>query len=116
MKLIHKRDVIRHVRDRWNEQYPPHRDGDPSYLHDQTFGEIRRGLAALDLETCSAEDVTAVSGKSSWTPLVCDECDRPADALVSFGSEPAYDTRWQDVCHECVTKAATLFFKAPREA
>jgi hypothetical protein len=103
-RVITKRDVIRGVRARWNEQYARYRD-------DETLnpvggrvavGTVRARLAALDLETCTGADIDAAIGAPRWAENRCDECDKDVDRLVRIGDEPDYDARWRDVCPDCI--------------
>ena len=109
IRLIESRDVIKAVRDKWMNQYRSHPgDALSGWGQRRRFGEIRRALAELDLETCSVADVDATLGVTGWASLICDECDADCERLVRLGEEPDYDVRWQDVCADCLRKAMTL--------
>lgn len=114
--LIHRRDVIRAVRDRWLKQYEHYSDdhkvgwdkSDPSKM----AGQIRKGLAALDLETCQRADIDAVLGVSRWAVNECDECQGDFPVVLRLGQEPDYETRWWDLCIGCLDKARETLARA----
>lgn len=103
--VILKRDVIRSVRARWSYQYP--RD-DYTFWDGSTAGEIRPRLAALDLETCSSEDVDKAIGSGGWADNRCDHCGEDVEALVRFGERPNYEARWQDLCLKCLVEGVEI--------
>lgn len=109
MKVIQRRDVIRRLRDRFNEQYK-----DDAFVFrfaraaPETVAQVKARLALLDLETCSVGDVDKAMGSTGWADMECDECGTNSPALVHLGSEPDYDARWQDLCADCIAQAARL--------
>lgn len=107
-KKIHKRDIIRGVRDRWMKQYANYPDdktvGWASHL--RTTGDIRKALAALDLETCSSEDVDAAIGTNNWAKNECDQCDGDFETVLQLGQEPDYEARWWNMCASCLAEAS----------
>ncbi len=111
MKIIHRRDVIKSVARRYNEQYARY-DDDTEVGYHQTrhrVGDTKKNLAALDLDTCSLDDVVAaMGGTTGWGSLECDECGKDVAALVRFGDTPDYEARWQDLCADCLGKGAIL--------
>jgi len=84
VRLIHERDTIRTVRNRWTEQYKKYDDGHRFAFGNKTVGQIRRELETLDLETCSAGAVEKVIGNDSWGAIKCCECRTPHPTLVSI--------------------------------
>jgi hypothetical protein len=111
MNIIQRRDIIRTVRDRWNSQYPDD-NLDIGWERSERVGDIRVRLAALDLETCSVEDVDKAIGTSGWADNDCDCCKLSFPVLVHIGEEPDYDAKWQDLCAGCLSKAVTLLNEA----
>jgi hypothetical protein len=109
MKLIHERDIIRGVRDRWREQYANYDAKHVLFANQRsgrTIGQTAAMLEALDLDTCSKADVDAILPR--WADNNCDECGEHKKVLVNFGQEPDYDARWWDVCPSCLAKACDL--------
>ena len=104
MIIITVRDMIRRTPKRWEQQY--------LHLPAQFYGHQKAKIAslmALDVETCSAEDINAIIGNSGWTSLQCDECQQEQEAVMRLGIdtiEADHDDRWQDLCAECLSKAA----------
>lgn len=97
ISIITQRDVIRTVPNGFEAQYG----------HDRRrWGKVIDALNALDVETCSASDITAIIGNDGWTSLYCEECDARAEALVRIGDEPDYQACWIDLCPACVAVAA----------
>lgn len=105
---IHKRDIIREVRARWMKQYEHYPDGKVVGWagNTRTTGDIRKALAALDLETCSSEDVDAAIGTTGWAKNECDECNGDFETILQLGQTPDYDNRWWNMCAGCLAKAS----------
>lgn len=108
MKLVSKRDIIRGVRERWLSQYKHYANGYICGWCNRPAGEIRAALNALDLETCSSEDVDKAIGTEGWAKNGCDVCDADCETIVQIGEDPGYDARWQDLCGDCLSQAAAL--------
>lgn len=108
MTPIQQRDIIRSFRDRWMDQYKSDLDSRETGWGAGSFGDVRARLAALDLETCSPEDVNQALGVSGWADNDCDECGKSVPVLIRIGQKPDYDARWQDLCGECLTGATAL--------
>lgn len=108
MKLITQRTLIRSVVARWNGQYPPG-DHIVTFSDGRSVKEIREKLAALDTETATHEEVSAIIGNDSWTRLdECGECREKASSLVLMGEDPYYDSVTVAVCPACLAKAIAL--------
>src|SRR4051812_22293846 len=105
MKVIQRRDVIRGVRDRWNEQYGKWEGAALIGRNREPVSAIRARLAALDLEKCSQADVDTAVGVDGWAKNKCDVCGRDVPVLMHIGEEPDYEARWQEICLDCPTKA-----------
>ena len=69
--------------------------------------KVRRDLAATDPETVTREELDAL-GLKGWGVLDCDECNKPAKAVVHLGEEIDYEARWWRVCKTCLAKAQAL--------
>lgn len=107
MKLLNERTKVRDVYARWLLQYPP-----DSCAKDTL--EIGERLAALDPETATANDVTAIIGNDSWCgPTRCDECGQDAAVAVQLGEEPDYESRTIRVCSACLCKALGMLTPTP---
>lgn len=98
MKHISKRDIIKAVATQWREQCKNHSTNEHKII-------VGVKLAALNTDTCTAEDVNAIMGNTSWTELKCDECKQDVDDVIQLGDEPGYDSATVCVCYECLTKA-----------
>lgn len=112
MKVITQRDRILTVADRWRRQY--------SYKGvDQDKLDILKNLEALDLATCSAEDVDRVIGNNSWTCVDCNECEAKTDWVIVVGEEPDYESQTARLCRSCVQRAFShistpAYWEAPK--
>ncbi len=116
MKLITQRDVIKTVAARWRAQYHPFEPSSPLFSErngitvEKTKREIADELDALNKDTATVADVTAIIGNDSWTDLKCDECGKYVDAIVQVGEEPDYESYSAKLCKPCVYKALTLAY------
>lgn len=106
---VHRRDIIRGVRKRWLDQYKHYANDDPlGWKKDHTAGQIRKALAALDLETCSVADVDKAIGTTGWADNKCNECDKNFPVILQLGQTPEYEARWWNICLSCLNKAGKL--------
>lgn len=117
MELLHKRDIIRLARDAWIKQYSTFAGSHqfPFQIkarRGETVADIRKRLAALDLETCSESDVDSAIGTTGWARLECDECGLSCDMLIHIGEVPDYDARWRDLCADCISEASKMLATA----
>lgn len=108
--VIHKRDLILGVRDRWNEQYKTY---DPMQVigprdHAEPVSVIRKRLSKLDLETCSEADVDKAIGVTEWAANKCDECGGNFETTIQVGNMPDYEARWVTLCAKCLSDAMKL--------
>jgi hypothetical protein len=120
MQVIHKRDIIRNVRERWEEQYHGYESdfkfglplldtqGKLIPKSGPTVGEIRAALSTLDLETCSSADVDAAIGVAGWANNCCSECGEDCYMLVQIGEVPDYEAQYINICIGCLEKAHKL--------
>ena len=109
MRIIQRRDVIRSVPEKFNEQYRGSADDRLIGIGDgrRTVGSIREALAQLDLETCSAADIGVAMGQpgSGWAVNRCNECGEDSPILIHIGDDPDYEAQWQDLCLDCLKRA-----------
>ena len=101
ISLIRRRDIIRNVPSRWGKTYDRYvgllRSGlDPK--------EIQKKLDALDVATCTPDDIKAIIGNDSWTINECDMCKRDRDTVVGFSE--GYSSL--SVCKSCLKRAAEM--------
>ena len=119
MTVLHRRHFIRRVRLVFRERYG--RYSDQFVLNPdtgKTVGDVKAALAALDLTTCSSLDCSTATGIDGCGSMYCDGCGTDSEYLVRFGQEPISDepdgeSRWQDLCRECLVQAAALLEQAP---
>lgn len=116
VNAIHQRDVILDVRRRWLEQYSHY---DPNYEighpKKEPIRTITERLKALDLLTCRVDDVDQAIGATGWADNECDICHKSKPLVIRFGDDPDYEARWQDICPECLGKAAKLAARTKRK-
>lgn len=106
MKLITIRSQIQGVAKAWHAQYL----AKPGSSFGGNKEAVYAGLVALDLNACSAEDVAAVIGNSSWAcQRRCDECDVYCDTVIRVGQEPDYESVTACLCMACCKKALEMF-------
>lgn len=105
MELLDERNQVRDAIQRWVANYGM----------DKTYGADKRGrkvgaeLAALDAETATAEQVSAIIGNKSWVhPRSCDECGQETWQLVQIGEKPDYESSTAEVCADCLRAALRL--------
>lgn len=100
MHEISQRSLIREVCNRWKRQYEPF----TGVSRDKFV--IYEKLKTLDLDTCSAEDVAAAIGNSSWTRIKCAECNNEVDWVLQVGEPPDYESATANLCRDCVREVA----------
>lgn len=101
--LVRRADIVAGIPDRWAEQYRTASSADQR--------EITAKLLALKGTEFSAEQCAEIIGSPSWGRNECDECGEDHAVLVRIGEEPDYEARWQDLCTECIEKAAAAIRK-----
>lgn len=107
MKLVTIRDLIRQVPERWKAQYC-YAEGKWGKTMGGDTSLVYKGLAALDRETATPEQVAAIIGNGSWSQLLCNECGQNVDAIVELGQPPDHDSSTANVCVSCMYKAIAL--------
>ena len=98
MKVVNKRSLIRSVAERWRMTYS--RNGVLEISKEDIYAKLK----ALNLETCSEEDVSNAIGNDSWTHLKCDECQTRVDWVLVVGEQPNYESATACLCRECCSK------------
>ena len=103
MRVITKRDMIREVAKAWRACYGLTPGRPISYGKDRAA--ILTQLEALDMETCTDEEVIRITGNEAWTEIRCTECDGSVSAVIEIGEEYCYESDKAHLCFECVGKA-----------
>ena len=106
MRIVTWREVVKDLPKMYRERFE-NWDRQHRFPDGTTIGQNMDALRALDMESCSPEDIAAI-GLTGWVGLRCDECGKEQDALVRLGEEPDYEARWQDLCRECLQAALNL--------
>jgi hypothetical protein len=115
MTPVHKRDVLRAVRDRWLNQYKSYKDDSVPTWDKRPIGEIRSAVKKLDPDTCTSKDVDKAIGTTGWGDNKCGECGEDRDVLLRLGQEPDYDARYWEICLPCLKKAVAFLSKIKAE-
>lgn len=112
MRLLTMPAQIRAAAANWRKEYPPRQlVGVPPRWADEVYAS----LLALDLETATEEQVTAVVGDDRWIMrALCDECPGQIDAVVEIGMEPSFESATVYLCAACVGRLFHLCEEAPR--
>ena len=70
---------------------------------------LREKLSALNLETCTQEDICAIIGNDRISTFICDECKQPVQEAVQYGIGGRFT-----LCLGCIIAGADLFLlKSP---
>lgn len=85
-----KRQMIEEVADKWRAQYPD--------SHQETYNELLK----LNSETATPEKIAEIIGNNSWTMLICNQCKRDVEAVVTVGAYPDYETSTACLCIDCI--------------
>ena len=99
--LLTKQHLVNIVDERWKKQYYLNSSWD-RYGDDKV--EKYEELVNLG-KIKNTEDVDKIIGNSSWTRLICHNCNKDVDAVFIFGTneESLY------VCEDCVNIAVEQF-------
>jgi len=114
MRLIDKRTVIKSVPRRWREQYRDRRWATVTTKHglDISADAIYRQLQALDLDTCSEQEVIAIVENSSWTTILCEACEKSVEHAILIDGEGG--TTGVLICPRCIGKATKFLQRGMR--
>ena len=99
--LLTKQHLVNTVDECWKKQY--YRD-DSWYPYNDDKIQKYEKLVNLG-ENKNQEDVDKIIGNSSWTRLICHNCNKDVEAVFIFGT--AHDSLY--VCKDCVKVAAQQF-------
>ena len=104
MKLLNERNQVREVASRWREQY-----GSGTYRVDKRGRMVGDELAALDLETATADVVEEIIGYRGWVQMnTCHECGTETWDAVQLGEPPDYESHTSTICGPCLRAALRL--------
>ena len=99
--LLTKQHLVNTVDDRWKKQYYLNSSWD--YYGDDKVQKYKE-LVNLGSNK-NPEDVDKIIGNSSWTRLVCHNCDKDVDAVFVFG----IGHNSLHICEGCVNIAVEQF-------
>ena len=100
--LLTKQHLVNTVDERWKNQY---------YINSswERYGEDKvekyKQLVKLG-KNKNSEDVDKIIGNSSWTRLICNNCNNDVKAVFVFGTDNDSSCY---VCEDCVKVAAQQF-------
>lgn len=104
--LLTKQHLVNTVDERWKNQYYINSSWD-HYGDDKIEKYVQ--LVSLG-KNKNPEDVDKIIGNSSWTRLICHNCNKDVDAVFMFST----DETSCHVCEDCV-KIATQQFNELKE-
>lgn len=107
-ELITERSMIRGIIASWEKSYYYPRDG----WYDEEKHRICDKLSALDLDTCSVENIAAIIGNDSWTTCQCNQCGSKEFPFVMVGEKPGYDRATAILCRNCIRKVFDVMLDA----
>lgn len=99
MNLVTKQILIDEVCFRWAQQY--YTNGEWRYGYDKE--DIYHKLQSLG-DKKTEESIAEVIGNSSWTQLICNECNRDSERVVVMSCEEYAFY----LCLKCINKAGKL--------
>ena len=99
--LLTKQHLVNTVDERWKKQY--YIDDSWSYYGDDKV-ETYEKLVNLG-KIKNTEDVDKIIGNSSWTRLICHNCNKDVNAVFIFGTSE--DSLY--VCEDCVNISIEQF-------
>ena len=104
MELLNERNQVRAVPAKWAKQY-----GKGTYGCDRRGRLVGKELAAMDVETATAETVAEIIGNGSWVKeQTCHECGAESWNVVQIGEPPDYESSTAIVCEGCLRAALQL--------
>lgn len=109
MRIVDRREWIRSSLAYWLNVYRAYDQSLPMpWTRERPLGYYVERMKALDPGSCSQADMNeALDYPNTHFKHACDECGKDSNALMRFGDdEPDYDNRWQDICRDCLLKAA----------
>jgi hypothetical protein len=106
MKLITKRDIIKSIPGKWEEQYLYGLDFFDTDEDIENEELIYNEIMKLDIDTCSEKEINDIIGNDSWSSLECSECGKRVDTLVELVDN--YESEY-NICLDCLEKIRSLF-------
>ena len=112
MKIVTARDRIRTVAERWKRQYKTrNRCGIWRSWSDAHAISERNRLDALDVESCSVQDVEKII--QGWANIKCYECGATSiPHVVQIGEDPTITSWTVWLCESCIAKAHAMIREA----
>lgn len=104
IRVVTRREIIRLVPANFTKTYADYKT-DTRLWNGRTHGQMLADLNALDVETATHAEVSAIMGNESWSRLLCDECGTDCEVIVRLGDEPEWEARWVDICAACLDTA-----------
>lgn len=101
--LLTKQHLVNTVNERWKKQY--YRDASWDYYGEDKVEKYEK-LVNLGSNK-NPEDVDKIIGNSSWTRLICHDCDKDVVAVCIIGADEISFY----VCEDCVKCATQQFNK-----
>jgi hypothetical protein len=106
MRIITQRSLIQSVAERWEVMFPVG-DKDP-ILNLKKLTELK----ALNLDTCSPDDVALITGNENWVKVPpCGGCGAEEAPVVEITESVEFGFRRTYLCRPCVAKALNLFYE-----
>lgn len=113
MRTINYRDGIRTVAQRWHDQYKLYINDSGDVITATTlyYKEVYNKLLALNVETCSTDDVDKCMGEKwhptcSWVRLHCMNCEADVKEVIEFDIVTECGIK---LCKNCVTEMLKSF-------
>jgi len=101
MNILTERMMIQSVAQRWRDQYSGYKANWPVFTRPGlTMADVGNELEALDKDTCSREEVLAVTNNDSWLRMQCEECKQVVELLLLL--------KVGKLCTSCITKAEKM--------
>ena len=99
--LLTKQYLVNTVDERWKKQY--YKNSSWDYYGDDKVEKYEQLVSLGEIK--NPEDVDKIISNSSWTRLICNNCNDDVDAIFIFGT----DEESLYVCEDCVKIATQKF-------
>ena len=96
-----QRKEIKSVAYRWRAQYPT----DIKTAVSESTAAVQTKLDALDLNTCSADEIDAIIGTKGWASLFCSVCCEYHSKGIIFNNHGDSSC---NVCRSCLRAALSV--------
>lgn len=111
--VVTQREIIKAVPDRFLASFGSALDSMAAWKPGWTRRNIANALQAMEVRTCTPQEIDAVIGRKGWASNECDVCgEENAPITLRIGDEPDYEARWQDICLPCLVNLGTLAAQA----